>query len=173
MMIIITIKIPYCFSGDCDFIGINLLIKNNIVPLISLICIIIGVYAYYDFKWVLKGNLQLPFEIIEITNVDYEHITFLTTYIIPLVTFNFLDIRYQIVFVILILVIGIIYIRTDLFYANPTLAILRFRIYRVAGKFRNNTEKKDIILISKDILSKGDNVRYIKLDNRIFYAIKL
>jgi len=112
----------------------------------------------------------MPFKITEIQSIDYEHLTFLTTYIVPLVCFNFIDARYQIVLIILLIVIGAIYIRTDLFYANPTLALLNYRIYKIDGLFRDTEIRKEIILISRSKLEKDQRCDYIKLDNRIYYA---
>lgn len=121
----------------------------------------------------MKGTPELSFKIREVENIDYEHLTFLTTYIIPLVCFQFENFRYVVVFIILLIVIGSIYIRTDLFYANPTLALLRFRIYRITGEFRTGEIRTDKIIISKDILKKDDRVKYFKLDERIYYASKV
>ena len=173
LMIVITIDIPLCFSENCEFVGFEYLLSHNIVPIISFIAMIIGVLSYFDFKFQMNGSPELSFVINEIESVDYEHLTFLTTYIVPLVTFNFASLRYQIVFAILLLVIGIIYIRTDMFYANPTLAILKFRIYKVNGTFRGNITKKNRILITREVLSANDRVKYIKLDERIYYAFKI
>ncbi len=173
LMIIITADIPLCFSGNCEFVGFKYLFSHNIIPIIAIVALAIGGFSYYDFNFQMKGAPELSFKITEIENVDYEHLTFLTTYIVPLVTFNFVSVRYQIVFVILLLVIGIIYIRTDLFYANPTLAILKFRIYKVDGDFRDGENRKNRILITRQALTKDDRVKYIKLDERIYYAFKV
>ena len=62
-----------------------------------------------------------------------------------------------------------IHIRTDLFYANPTLAILGFRIYKVKGSFRTGI-RENIILITREDLHENDYIKYIKVDNRIYYA---
>ena len=173
MIIIITAKVPVCFSKDCSFVGLSYLLSNNIIPLFSLLALAIGFVSYFDFKHQMKGTPELSFKITEVENIDYEHLTFLTTYIIPLVCFQFENLRYIIVFVILLIVIGSIYIRTDLFYANPTLAILQFRIYKVTGEFRNGEIRESRILISKDKLTKEDRVKYFKLDERIYYASKV
>ena len=164
LIIIITAKVPICFSKDSSFIGFSYLLSNNIIPILSLLAILIGVISYFDFRFLMKGTPELSFKITEIENIDYEHLTFLTTYIIPLVCFQFDNLRYIIVFVLLILVIGSIYIRTDLFYANPTLAILKFRIYKVTGEFRNGEYRQSRILICKQNLKKDDRVKYFKLD---------
>jgi hypothetical protein len=173
LIIVITAKVPFCFSKDCSFVGFAFLINTNIIPLLCFVALIIGCFSYADFKYQMKGTPELSFKIKEVENIDYEHLTFLTTYIIPLVCFQFENLRYIIVFIILLIVIGSIYIRTDLFYANPTLAILQFKIYKVSGEFRNGETRNNKIIISKDKLCKDDRVKYFKLDDRIYYASKV
>lgn len=173
LIIVITAKVPICFSKECSFVGFSFLLISNIVPLLCFCALIIGALSYNDFKFQMKGTPELSFKINEIENIDYEHLTFLTTYIIPLVCFQFENVRYIIVFIVLLIVIGSIYIRTDLFYANPTLAILQFKIYKVSGEFRNGETRKGKIVISKDKLCKDDRVKYFKLDERIYYASKV
>ena len=111
----------------------------------------------------------MPFTITKIENINYEHLTFLTTYIVPLVCFNFVAVRYQFVLLVLLVVICAIYIKTDLFYANPTLALLGFKIYKIEGNFEDGI-RENIILISKDNLEKNKRCDYIKLDERIYYV---
>ncbi len=169
LVIIITCKIPICSEGPCEFVGFGELLKSNIIPLLSLIGIAIGAISYFDFNYKLGDATHMPFNIVKIQSIDYEHLTFLTTYIVPLVCFNFLSMRYQIVLLILLVVIGIIYIRTDLFYANPTLALLKYRIYRVDGQFEDGL-REEIILIARRKLNKNQRCDYLKLDDRIYYA---
>lgn len=172
LIIIITVDIPICWGNDWEFVGIGYLLSHNVVPIICILSLIIGGFSYYDFNHQITGTPELSFEITAIENIDYEHLTFLTTYIVPLVCFNFDSVRYEIVLAILLVVMGAIYIRTDLFYANPTLAILRFRIYKVSGSFRGGGTRDNIILICREKLNKNDRVKYIKIDERIYYAYK-
>ncbi len=172
MIIILTAKFPIYFGDDYEFVGTKKLLLDNIIPLFCFFALIIGFVSYQDFKYQAKGTPELSFVIKEIENIDYEHLTFLTTYIIPLVCFQFDNLRYVFVFAIILFVIAIIYIRTDLFYANPTLAILKFRIYKLNGEFRNGENRKSIVIITKDVLKVNDRVKYFKLDNRIYYASK-
>jgi hypothetical protein len=170
---IITVQFP-CYLGEhWEYIGTKTLLKENIIPIICIITLMIGIISFFDFLYKVKGTLELPFKVKTIENIDYEHLTFLTTYIVPLVCFNFTSIRYLIVLLILLVIIGIIYIRTDLFYANPTLAILQFRIYKISGEFIKYGTKENIILISRDRILLSDYVKYIKLDERIYYAKKV
>lgn len=173
LIILITAKIPLDVSSNAVFVGWRFLAVNNIIPIFCLIALIIGYISYRDFIYQTKGTPELSFKVKEIDKIDYEHLTFLTTYIIPLVCFQFDNLRYIFAFLIILFVIGSIYIRTDLFYANPTLAILNFRIYKVSGEFRNGETRQNKILISKDLIEKEDRVKYYKLDERIYYATKV
>ena len=118
-------------------------------------------------KHKFNGTKQLPTKVLNIEDVDCEHLTFLTTYIIPLVCIPITEkTRYFIVFLILLIVIGVISVKTNLFYANPTLALLGYHIYKIDAD--DGLNKK--IVLSKDILSNGVSIQYIKIDEKTFYA---
>ena len=170
-VIIITMDVPVYWGADWKFVGIKYLFIENIIPLACIVSLLIGCCSFYDFTYTTKGSSELSFKITQLENIEYEHLSFLTTYIIPLICFSFDNIRYIYVFIILLVVIGMIYIRTDLFYANPTLAILGFRIYKIKGSFRDG-ERDNIILITREELHLNDYITYIKVDNRIYYAKK-
>ena len=105
----------------------------------------------------------------KIESINYEHLTFLATYIIPLISFDFESFRQMIVLGLLLVVMGVIYIKTDLFYANPSLALLGFYIYKANGSFKNGI-RDNIVIISREKFIIGQKVSYIKLDDRIYYA---
>ena len=134
MIIIITIRIPICFSKDYLFVGISYLLLTNIIPLCSGLALLIGGCSYFNFEHQLKGTKELTFKITGIENIDYEHLSFLTTYIIPLVCFLFENLWYVIVFVILLIIIGFIYIRTDIFYTNISRTPLFWRSLRTSNQ---------------------------------------
>lgn len=167
--IFITLKIPFCFGEQCKFVGWFFLFKNNIVPLVC-VCLLVYCYiAYARFKYDVNRSIELPLTIKKIEKINYEHLTFLATYIIPLITFDFEKERYVIVLAVLLIIMGIIYIKTDLFYANPSLALLGFNIYKVDIEF-DGGHKEGVILISRKILEVDNMVSYILLDDRIYYS---
>jgi hypothetical protein len=126
-------------------------------------------FAYFRFDFDLKGATEIPFEIRKIEDINYEHLTFLATYVVPLISFDFGSGRQMIVLALLLVVMGIIYIKTDLFYANPSLALLGFRIYRANGNFKHEN-REGIILICRARLTEKQKVSYLKLDDRIYYV---
>lgn len=170
--IIMTINIPICIGENCSFIGFQELLQNNILPFISSVFLIYCFFAYKRFNFELDGAMDIPFKIKKIKSINYEHLTFLATYVVPLISFDFESHRQIIVLALLLIVMGVIYIKTDLFYANPSLALLGFHIYEVNGNFKTGT-RDGIILISRSRLIEDEHINYIKLDERIYYARKV
>ena len=172
LIIVITIDMPLCFTGQCRFIGILELLSRNVVPAIALVFLLIGAIFYFRFDYRLSGSKKLPSEIQNIDDLNYEHLTFLTTYIIPLICFNLTSTRYLIALALLLVVIGIIYVKTDKFYANPTLAVLGFRLYKIDVKTRTGP-KQGIVVITKDRLSVSDQIRTLELDQKVWFGRKV
>jgi hypothetical protein len=169
LIIVVTANIPMCFGEGCKFIGWETLLKNNLIPIAALCLLIFGIVFFLRFDYRISGSKKLPVQIIKIEDVNYEHLTFLTTYIIPLICFNLTSARYVFALVFLLIVIGIIYVKTDKFYANPTLAVLGYRLYKVTIKTRLSI-KEEIIVITKDRLSESDQIRMLDLDEKVSYA---
>lgn len=168
-MIVATASIP---CGNFDFKNLDSWFDFIKINFLSIICFCMLIYSYYSYKNFqdsLKGATQIPFEIRKIESINYEHLTFLTTYVVPLISFDFNKTRQIVILFLLLIAIGAIYIKTDLFYANPSLALLGFQIYKADGNFKNG-DRIGIILISREKLTPGQKVSYIKLDNRIYYV---
>lgn len=172
--IIISFKPPKntCILLQWSLSSVWHIINTNMVSIISTIALLYSIIVYIKFQINLGSSTDLPFTIKKIENSSYENLTFLATYIIPLISFDFDNNRQLIILAILLIVMGIIYIKTDLFYANPSLALLGFKLYKADGSFKNG-ERNDIILITRERLSLNDKATYIKLDERIYYVKKV
>ena len=169
LIIVVTIDVPICFSKECSFIGYTELATRNVVPIIALFFVFAGVLYYFRFDYKIAGSKSIPVTITSVEDLNYEHLTFLTTYIIPLICFNLSSERYLIALGLLLFVIGVIYVRTDKFYANPTLAILGFQLYSAVITRRTGQQTK-VVLISKDRLQEGCQIQFLELDSRVYFA---
>lgn len=167
--IVLTIKLPESPFLIGDWASWVTMGKSNPVVIASLALLGYCIYAYQKFDFDLKGATDLPFEIRKIEGINYEHLTFLATYVVPLISFDFESGRHMVVLCLLLIVMGVIYIKTDLFYANPSLALLGFHIYRADGNFKTG-DRNGIILVSRERIIAGQKVSYIKLDDRIYYV---
>jgi len=114
------------------------------------------------------GIRPLLCEIITLKNENYEYLTFLTTYIIPLICIDLSNIRYVIVLGVLLVLIGTIFVKMDLYYGNPTLALMGYRLYR--AEIKGIPSPDGVILISKTKLVSGASIKWIKIDEYVWVA---
>lgn len=167
--VIMTTTAPAKSFTANSYVAWRALLVSNLIPLISSLLLLYCVFAYTHFEFDLRGAADIPFEIKKIESINYEHLTFLATYVVPLISFDFGSGRQMFVLALLLIVMGFIYIKTDLFYANPSLALLGYHIYRADGSFKMG-DRDGIVLISRERLVEGQRVSYIMLDDRIYYA---
>ncbi|WP_297807863.1 anti-phage protein KwaA [uncultured Methylophaga sp.] len=172
LIILITLDFPVCFDPACSFIGWYELLSTNIVPLTAFFMLLLGMFFFFRFDYKISGSSKIPAKIIRIEDLNYEHLTFLTTYIIPLICFNLTSTRYLLALGLLLIIIGIIYVKTDKFYVNPTLAVLGFRLYKVSVLSRTG-KKENIVVITKDHLGEHDQVRLLDLDDKVSFGRKV
>lgn len=161
LIIIITLQVPLCFGKSCEFIGVTKFIAMNVPALFAALFLVLGIISFVRFRYITQKNADLPVEVVELEDIHYENLTFLTTYIIPLICFNLTSARYLIALALLLIVIGLIYIKTDKFYSNPTLALLGFRVYRIKVKGAAGR----IVVITRDEVSEGNLISLSEIDD--------
>lgn len=163
---LLTVDIPISFAPDATFIGVVPLLKRNILPLISIILAMISwlLACLTDYEW--AGTYNPPYTIESVKNENYEYLTFLTTYIIPLACVDLNNIRYILVVAVLLFFIGLIFIRMDLYFGNPTLAFMGYKLYRV--KIKNVAE--EVVIITKDKISPDSQIKWIELSDNVWTA---
>ena len=147
------------------------LIFVNTIPLVCLILIVLGIMGYILFLDTLNNAKNLPVEIQECESVNYENLSFLATYIIPLVCFPMETEREIFVMFSVIIVIGCIFVKTNLYYTNPSLVLLGFNVYKVTCKSKSAFGGGIVILKGK--LEKNDNIKYMSLSDNVYFARRL
>lgn len=169
LIIIITLEVPYELFNGNGHVDIKALAGMNIIPIISLILLILGILFAGLFNYSLKGSNSSYFKIKRIRNKNYEHLTFLTTYIVPLICFDLTRMRYAIVLFTLLFIIGAIYIKTDLFCSNPTLALLGYHLYEVDVELRDGI-KEQVTVIARGRINEDTHIVYQKLGDKIYFV---
>jgi len=168
LIFLLTVDIPISFAPDAKFIGFAELFRRNVLSTIALVCAIVswGTAKHMQYQW--KGVTNPPYKIKAIKNENYEYLTFLTTYIIPLICIDFGNIRYIIVLVVLLIIIGYIFVKMDLYYGNPTLALMGYRLYR--AEIEGLDVPDGVVLITKDRLTNNAAFKWIKIDDFVWVA---
>ncbi len=151
-----------CFENKKDYF-INIF-QNNYQVSFFIALIIFAFLSYFLFQKNNTYGIKNSKNFTDITPIDFDHLTFLSTYIIPLITFNLNDIRSFIIVIFLLLMIGIIYLKSNLYYLNPTLLLFGYKIYK------SKANNKSIVLISrKPILTMEHSSKYVDLGNNIYF----
>lgn len=137
---------------------------NNIIFLSLLFFVIFSYLTYTKFIKELNTQSKLPQEFTNIKNIDFNHLTFIATYIIPLLAFK-LDTAKDIIFLFVLLIfIGAIYIKTNLYYLSPVFALFSFKIYSA-----NDSSKNECILMTqRDKLKSNDTLKFMKIGEIYF-----
>lgn len=142
-------------------------IKVVVFCSVMMICIIISIISVIMIKFSVSGKrLRMS----EIERPDDTVISYMMTYIIPVVTTNLLDKGEIMVNIILFLLIGYLYIRLNLLYLNPLWSLFGYLSYRI---------NSDVIVITnikyKDLKTKSRNnikLNGVFLADDIFLALK-
>ena len=171
-------QLPICFGPNCSFIGVvDLLLTWPPIILFCCIGLLVSLLIYYNFKYrIEKAAPSHKGRILEIESLNFENLTFLATYIIPLVCFD-LDFhltegRNFFMLLLVLILIGWIYVKTNIFYTNPTLAVLNFKIYKVKIHRANKDVVEQMIIVTKFSLKVDDFILPNRMDDNIFFATK-
>jgi hypothetical protein len=162
------VDVPLCFENNCTFIGFKNLIGMNIIAITSIGFIILGTIFYLRFNYKIeKAAPTLPKTVSKIQDLYFENLTFLITYIIPFVGFNLNVNRNRLTLVLMLVLIGWFYVKANMFYTNPSLAVLGYQIYRV-----DTAENSNMIVIVKGRIHKDDSIYSRKIDENIYFATR-
>jgi len=167
LLFVSTVKVPRCWGENCEFIGWTNLLYLNVVPAVCLVILIATVIMYFRFNYMTQGATELPKKIAEIENIQFENLSFLATYIIPLVAFDLSKTRGCIMLLLVLLLMGSIFINTNTFYLNPSLAVLGYRIYRIVS-----SKGEKLIVITRGKLNKDDSIYPRSIGENIYFASK-
>lgn len=129
-----------------------------------IIIILMILISFLSFVLLIKGSYSKIINVKHISRPDDTVLSYIMTYVIPLISGDEVSTELFIVNFLLFILIGYIYIRLNLIYLNPLWAIFGYVIYRMG----------DGIIIITNIpfvrINKLDNLRGYYLSNGIFVA---
>lgn len=166
--------IPICFDDGAEFIGLLacLTTPGIIIPIICFIALVAIVIFINYLHQRLKGTTLGPIEVSEVKNINNDVMAFVGSYFLPLVSFNVAEEwQHFLVLIILFTLIGLIYIRANIYYTNPTLLALGYRVYKITGVYLGTS--CSAVVIVRGELKSGDIIKYIPIDDNTFYARKI
>lgn len=118
--------------------------------------ILVGLALY----WLLKRNKETGVYTIVLQSVKNRsaeyYLAYYSLFVLALIEFSLTDPIDLVVLSLLLIILGIVYIKNDLFFMNPTINIFQSYIYEVEYKVGQTTITK--LIISPKKLSEGNTV---------------
>ena len=166
--------VPISFEEGSSFVGFKTIMETQGI-LIPMICCIIFIYIGGFLIWLryfTKNSRIGPIEITDIKNESSEVMSFIASYFFPLVGFNVSSSwRHALVLLILFILIGVIYVKSNIYYCNPTLLAIGFHVYKIKG-YNNSGKVFEKTVISFGKITSKDKFKYISIDDKTCFAYK-
>ncbi len=152
-------------------------ILENIILLLVLISCLIWTFlaivfyiSFCAFKWADKKS---GYEVKLVEDKEDASLNFFLTLIIPLLVDDVGSIQGALTFVAIVILICLLLYRTSLFYANPILTLLGYRVYTF--KFLNNSEfrNQECIGLSQGIIEESSSIEYKKITDKVLYVRRM
>lgn len=173
MVIFLSINIePPSSDSDLQYNIFIYYILSNWLPILMLVLIAYCEFLRREFDFELNGSASDSLLVIDCKSENYEHLSFLATYIVPFAGLNFDSPLKLLAYLFLLIVIGIIFVRTDKYYTNPTLSIYGYKLYR-ATLADHVSHYHSVIVITKHDLKKGQNIAYKFISEDVCFARKI
>ncbi|MBL0519810.1 hypothetical protein JD523_02655 [Aeromonas enteropelogenes] len=173
MVIFLSINIePPSSDSELKYNIVIFYTLSNWLPILMLFFIIYCEFVRREFDFELNGSASDSLLVIDCKSENYEHLSFLATYIVPFAGLNFDSPFKLLAYLFLLIVIGIIFVRTDKYYTNPTLSIYGYKLYR-ATLADHVSHYHSVIVITKHDLKKGQNIAYKFISEDVCFARKI
>ncbi len=130
-------------------------IKSNFLDIfVIFLMIVVILLGLLGLKLEIYNKNQKSSEIVIVTkkNITDQHfLGYFSLFVLFAITFDLSKVSMLVVFVIILIMIGFVYVKNKLFYINPFLNILGFNFYDITYKLKNSTKEQ-----STKIFFKGD-----------------
>ena len=134
-------------------------------------CIISAIFFLY-FKFIVSFGKNGGYTISEMKENKEAGLEFFLTLILPLIIGDLNEWQNMISFLIYLIIIFILLMKTDWFYKNPILTILGYHVYEILFE-RNNDIRDKCIIISATSLEETDTIEYKTITPNILFVKKL
>jgi len=86
---------------------------------------------------------------------------YIVSYLVPFLTVSFTDLAGTVSFVVFIVVIGIIYVSSNMVYINPILSLRGYHLFEVEGE--GDGEKVSALISKHRYVSPGSTIQVVPL----------
>ena len=147
------------------------LASNAVLIAIISICfvwLVLSVLFFVCFKAFEHSDANGGYSIAEVCEDKEASLNFFVTLIVPLLIDDVHTIQGAATFIIIVVLMCVLLYKTNLYYANPILAVLGYKIYKFKFASNNCYGNEECICITRDDLRSGNSVKYKEIQDRVF-----
>jgi len=142
-----------------ELINKNLHINTLNTIMLSLLCTLIGLGTLGVF-FAFSGAKTTKINIISCKNITEKHfLGYFSLFVLFALTFEIQYVAMAVVFVMILIMVGVVYIKNNLFYINPLLNIVGFSFYQVEYNTSSSQKTEQAIFISFGKLKPNKNCK--------------
>ena len=128
----------------------------NCLVLISLIIVIVLGVIGIKLEICNKKQKSYKVEILSFNNITDQHfLGYFSLFVLFAITFDLSKVSMFVVFVLIMIMIAVVYVKNKLFYINPFLNILGYNFYNITYKIIDCEQTKQTRIFYKGSLSKN------------------
>lgn len=142
-------------------------VLNTIMYFLMLIVIILGVVGLLLEIYNKKQKSEKA-TILTAKNITDQHfLGYFSLFVLFAITFDLSKVSMAIVFVLIMIMLGVVYIKNKLFYINPFLNILGYNFFEITYKLENESKTKNTRIFYKGNL-ETNKTYWVKIKDENF-----
>lgn len=134
-----------------------------IIPYVAITCAVVGfagMLITFGMLNQISGQYKKAVDIKPAAKINFQYFL---AYIIPFIAMDVDSTRQLLAYLVLFVFIGVLYIRTELLYVNPTLTLLGYNILKI------KTQDENIMLITRNKYENALNDPITLIDRDFYY----
>lgn len=146
---------------------------NMVLIIVFALCtawIVAAVWSFVSFSVFKWTDKKAGYQLKSYEEKEDASLNFFMTMIIPLLIDDVGTIQGAATFIIIVMMMCALLSRTTLYYANPVLAILGYRIYEIQFQENNDFEGKCICVVKGKLPKSLGSVEYKPITENVLYV---
>lgn len=136
----------------------------------ALSMVLLGVVSVVLLLFYLKQSATLAVDdvvIEKISGKDTEAMSYIVTYLIPFLDIKLDEVSSAVSLLLLFLVVGVLYVHSNLIYINPTLNLLRYHLFEIEVEGGMTSA----LLSKRRFVERGASIRVVSLGEQILLEV--
>jgi hypothetical protein len=132
--------------------------------------VLLGVVSVVLLLFYLKQSATLAVDdvvIEKISGKDTEAMSYIVTYLIPFLDIKLDEVSSAVSLLLLFLVVGVLYVHSNLIYINPTLNLLRYHLFEIEVEGGMTSA----LLSKRRFVERGASIRVVSLGEQILLEV--